>query len=281
MLQSFTAHLPVFMTAQAPRHAQHPQHRAVHHRRQRTYTMTGLAMMNIFALVPSTRPSVLNSMAALTTALAKPVMVRGCLPPAFRGQLLVEAQRRQQCRQRHQRAAGERPGQLSLSSPMVRYHLAQHLAQKADAAAHAKRPEAVQPRPAARAGRRAAPCARIPQPTFSSCSPPGNRGCPPVCKNIHTLNKKEGSIMNLSVHHSSPPAFTCAEVRCRRRAVLAVTVVACVAVGGAPSCSAVTPFRSPAASAASATSSASAASEAAEKPQPANADRPAGAGHSG
>ena len=38
------------------------------------YTMTGPAMVNILAPVPKTRPSVLNSMAALTTALAKPVM---------------------------------------------------------------------------------------------------------------------------------------------------------------------------------------------------------------
>ena len=38
------------------------------------YTMTGPAMRNILAPVPVTRPSALNSMAALTTALAKPVM---------------------------------------------------------------------------------------------------------------------------------------------------------------------------------------------------------------
>ena len=45
--------------------------------------MTGPAMMNIFAPVPSTRPSVLNSMAALTTALAKPVMGTRVPAPAF------------------------------------------------------------------------------------------------------------------------------------------------------------------------------------------------------
>ena len=50
------------------------------------YTMTGPAMRNIFAPVPGTRPSALNSMAALTTALAKPVMAPATpprpLPPA-------------------------------------------------------------------------------------------------------------------------------------------------------------------------------------------------------
>ena len=47
------------------------------------YTMTGPAMVNILAPVPSTRPSALNSMAALTTALAKPVMGTSDPAPAF------------------------------------------------------------------------------------------------------------------------------------------------------------------------------------------------------
>lgn len=47
------------------------------------YTITGPAMVNILAPVPSTRPSALNSMAALTTALAKPVMGTSDPAPAF------------------------------------------------------------------------------------------------------------------------------------------------------------------------------------------------------
>ena len=47
------------------------------------YTMTGPAMRNILAPVPGTRPSALNSMAALTTALAKPVMGTSDPAPAF------------------------------------------------------------------------------------------------------------------------------------------------------------------------------------------------------
>ena len=45
--------------------------------------MTGPAMRNILAPVPGTRPSALNSMAALTTALAKPVMGTSDPAPAF------------------------------------------------------------------------------------------------------------------------------------------------------------------------------------------------------
>lgn len=57
------------------------------------YTITGPAMVNILAPVPSTRPSALNSMAALTTALAKPVMGTSDPAPGLCGQLLVPAQR--------------------------------------------------------------------------------------------------------------------------------------------------------------------------------------------
>ena len=48
------------------------------------YTITGPAIMNIFAAVPNIKPSVLNSSAGATTELAKPVMgTKVPAPPCF------------------------------------------------------------------------------------------------------------------------------------------------------------------------------------------------------
>ena len=47
------------------------------------YTITGPAMMNIFAPTPVTSPSLRNSMAGETTAFAKPVMGTSVPAPAF------------------------------------------------------------------------------------------------------------------------------------------------------------------------------------------------------
>ena len=92
------------------------------------YTMTGPAMRNILAPVPVTRPSALNSMAALTTGLCR--------------QLLVPAQRGQHRREQNQGAAGQGARRFGVRA-LPQKLLAQPFAQQADAAAYTERPQAV------------------------------------------------------------------------------------------------------------------------------------------
>ena len=151
----------------------------------------------------------------------------------LRGQLLVEAQRRQQGRQHYQCAAGEGAGQFFIQ-PHGQIPPPQHLAQQADAAAHAERPEAVS------AQRRGRADPAHPAPVFLSrhfhpVRLPGI-GCPPLWKNIHTQPERR-SFMNPSTPHPQRRRLTRAELRRRRRRrairrVAGLTLMLCVAAGG-------------------------------------------------
>ena len=137
------------------------------------YTMTGPAMRNILAPVPGTRPSALNSMAALTTALAK----------AGAGSL-VPAQRGQHRREQDQGAAGQGARRFGVRA-LLQKQLPQPFAQQADAAAYAERPKAVCQKRRVRPGLLHPACAflrchlHLPAPPFAD-SLPGAAGTYPI-----------------------------------------------------------------------------------------------------
>lgn len=99
-------------------------------------------MMNIFAPTPETSPSLRNSMAGATTALAKPVMGTSVPAPGLGGQLLVPAHCCGKGRQADERGARQ-CASVGKCEAQGRIQHAQALAQKADGAAHEKRPQAV------------------------------------------------------------------------------------------------------------------------------------------